>query len=354
MNSASYADRVPGTHFPATGGFPAERSIRLSTRPRIVPGRSRVSGRNQHACTSPADGRIYRQAILRDISERKTAELELSQSEARLRQVVNHAPHGILVLDGLEILYANPAAHAMLGASSDAGLIGRSLLQFVPADEHVAVVENGRRFREGLHVPAVERRYIRLDGREIWLSLVATAIEYNDCPATLLFCHDISERRRTAELEEQLRQSQKMECVGRLAGGVAHDFNNYLTVINGYSDMLLTDAPAGRSSTTASTRSVPPENAPRSSHANCSRSAARPGRTPSPVPEPDRGRFRQNAASPDRRAYRDRHPITGETGTGADGPGPNGPDPHEPGDQRPRCHAVRRAYPDFHARGGSG
>jgi PAS domain S-box-containing protein len=194
-------------------------------------------------------GRLYRQAILRDISERKLAELELSQSEARLRQLVEHAPYGIVVVDGLEILYSNPAAQRLFGAARGADLTGHSLLRFVSPTERAEVTGHVRQVRSGTPVGPVERRYLRLDGKEFWASVSATAIEYNECPATMLFYQDITGTRRAAEqrslLEAQLREAQKMESMGRLAGGVAHDFNNYLTVINGYCDMLLGDAPSG-------------------------------------------------------------------------------------------------------------
>jgi PAS domain S-box-containing protein len=189
--------------------------------------------------------RVYRQAIIRDISERKLAEMELCQSEARLRQLVEHAPYGIVVLDGLEILFANPAAHRMFRAVREGDLIGCSLLQFVIPADREQVTENVRQFRSGVPVPVVERCYQGFDGRSFWVTVSSAAIEYNECPAALLFYQDITEHKRADEqraaLEEQLRQAQKIESVGRLAGGVAHDFNNYLTVINGYCDMLLAD-----------------------------------------------------------------------------------------------------------------
>ncbi|HEY1494459.1 MAG TPA: response regulator [Candidatus Solibacter sp.] len=190
--------------------------------------------------------RVYRQAIIRDISERKVAEMELSQSEARLGQLVEHAPYGIVVVDGLELLYANPAAHRLFGAAREGELVGHSILRFVNPADHEQVREHARQFRHGMRVPIIERRYQGFDGRLFWASVSCTAIEYNECPATLLFFQDITAHKQEAEqratLEEQLRQAQRIESVGRLAGGVAHDFNNYLTVINGYCDMLLSDS----------------------------------------------------------------------------------------------------------------
>jgi PAS domain S-box-containing protein len=91
---------------------------------------------------------------------------------------------------------------------------------------------------EKISTYSMEKRYIRKDGSLIWIQLTVSLArgEQNEPQYFISIVQDIDERKR---LEEQLRHSQKMEAIGRLAGGVAHDFNNLLTVISGYGEMMI-------------------------------------------------------------------------------------------------------------------
>jgi two-component system cell cycle sensor histidine kinase/response regulator CckA len=195
------------------------------------------------------EGKTLQQGILRDISDHKQAERELFESEARFRQLVESAPYGILVVDRELILYANAEAVRMFGAARPGDLLGHSLLERAGPEEHESMLRRAQEVLSGSPSPMIERRYLRLNGEEFWAAVSVAEIEYNGRPAGLLFYRDITAAKRVGEehtrLEEQLRQAQKMESVGRLAGGVAHDFNNYLTVINGYCEMLLGGPDAG-------------------------------------------------------------------------------------------------------------
>jgi two-component system, cell cycle sensor histidine kinase and response regulator CckA len=181
--------------------------------------------------------------VAEDITARVLAEQALRQSEERFRQLVENAPYGVMVEAGLRLIYVNPAAARIMGAESAAQLLGSSWLERVDTSERAVVRERAGMVAGGSTVMMAERKLLRLTGETLATEISATPIVYDGQPAALAFLRDVTAQKQAEEerarLEQRLRHAQKMESVGRLAGGVAHDFNNHLTVINGYCDMLL-------------------------------------------------------------------------------------------------------------------
>ncbi len=177
-------------------------------------------------------------AIARDITERIEMEAALRRSEANFRSVIENSPYGALrtLLDG-RILLANPAAVKMLGYNSEAELLSLNMATDVyrhPADR-TRVIEQ---FGATDYAKDIELEWKRKDGASIMVRYSAHIVknEAGDIGHFDLMVQDITKQR---SLEDQLRQAQKMEAIGRLAGGVAHDFNNLLGVIIGYSELAL-------------------------------------------------------------------------------------------------------------------
>jgi two-component system, cell cycle sensor histidine kinase and response regulator CckA len=192
---------------------------------------------------SPEGEPLHFIGVVEDITERQRVQEALRESEERFRVLVENAPDGIAVIEKSRFRYLNPAAARLFGVESASELVGARAEDRVHPDDRAMVQQRNEQVELGRPAGRLERTYIRTDGSQFPAEASAVPIEWDQRPAALLFFHDISERHRTqaerARLEQQLLQAQKMESIGRLAGGVSHDFNNLLTVINGYCDMLL-------------------------------------------------------------------------------------------------------------------
>jgi PAS domain S-box-containing protein len=166
----------------------------------------------------------------------RSAEQALRESEALQRAMISCSPLALYAVDMQgRVLTWNESARRIFGWSAEE-VVGRPL-PIVPEDKQHEFAALRRRVRDGESFTGVELVRQRKDGSLIEVSLaVAPLLDANGATIGIFAAmEDITERKK---LEQQLVQAQKMEAVGRLAGGLAHDFNNMLQTILGYSEML--------------------------------------------------------------------------------------------------------------------
>ena len=172
-----------------------------------------------------------------DVTVRKKAEAALRESEEAYRDLVENA-HDIIYSHDLEGNYTsvNKAGEVITGYTR-AEALKLNLVDTVAPEWRDKAKDMMRRKLAGERVTAYEMELVAKDGRRVAVE-VNTKLVYEDGKPLAVqgIARDVTERKL---LEEQLRQSQKMEAIGQLAGGVAHDFNNLLTAINGYSSLAL-------------------------------------------------------------------------------------------------------------------
>jgi PAS domain S-box-containing protein len=176
-------------------------------------------------------------AFIRDLTEPQRAETELRQSEERYRDMVENARDMIYSHD-LEGNYTsmNTAGEKIMGYPR-AEVLTLNLAQTVAPECVVKVEEMLTRKLAGEDVTNYEIEIIAKDGRRVPVEANTRLVYQDGVPVGVQgIARDVTVRK---QLEEQLRQSQKMEAIGQLAGGVAHDFNNLLTAINGYASLTL-------------------------------------------------------------------------------------------------------------------
>lgn len=189
-----------------------------------------------------AAGRVtHLQGVTRDVSERRRAEAARREATAFRDALVDASGDGIAVFDqGHRVVQANSRFAEMLGYSREEVLSLRTWDFVVELTEE----EVRSRFADLSRVrETFESRHRRKDGSVYDVEVSASGLRFNGENVLLTISRDISARRQAElareRLQQQLLAAQKMESVGRLAGGVAHDFNNMLSVILGHATMAL-------------------------------------------------------------------------------------------------------------------
>src|SRR5512139_2250099 len=160
----------------------------------------------------------------------------IGESETKYRLLFESNPHPMWVydLETLRFLAVNDAAVAHYGYTRDE-FLAMTIRDIRPSEDVDRLMENVSRITAGLDKAGVWRHRTK-DGSVIYVEITSHVVDFVGRRAEIGLANDITER---LKLEDQLRQAQKMEAVGLLAGGVAHDFNNVLTAIIGYGNLLL-------------------------------------------------------------------------------------------------------------------
>ena len=174
------------------------------------------------------------------VTVRNEAERRLLESAEEYRLLFDGNPHPMWVFDAetLAFLAVNDAAVRLYGFSRDE-FLGMTITGIRPPEEVPSLLEYIRTMPDSPSLVATHVRHRKKDGTALEVDGISNPIEFGGRRARLVMASDVSAKKL---LEAQLLQSQKMEAVGRLAGGVAHDFNNSLGVILGYTEVLMRQA----------------------------------------------------------------------------------------------------------------
>ena len=201
-----------------------------------VKGKSTSTIQNIFFIRDSARNPLYVANIITDISEHERAEQTIRESEEKYRSVVEESLVGVYIIEEGLFKYVNKQYCEISGYTYEELVNKAYHLELVHPDDRNAVRDNtNARLRGESDAIAYQFRMTRKDGQVIMVKALGSVSSHHGRPAIIGTLLDISKEQA---LEQQLRQAQKMEAIGQLAGGVAHDFNNVLTALIGYGNLL--------------------------------------------------------------------------------------------------------------------
>jgi len=174
-----------------------------------------------------------------EVSERLAAESELRESEARYRKLVENADDAIFILQNGLVTFSNPKTAKLTGYSAEE--LSKLPFEMVihPEDRDRVMKSHHHDTHQEAAASPYTFRIQAKDRGSRWVQSNSVSIPWNEMPAELNFLRDITQQRK---LENQFYHAQKMESIGTLAGGIAHEFNNLLMAILGNSNIMMLDA----------------------------------------------------------------------------------------------------------------
>lgn len=185
--------------------------------------------------------------MVETIAAREQAEAALRKSEEKYRILVENAGDAIFIAQNGILQFGNKKAEMVSGYTIKE-MVGEDFRMFIHPDDREMVLERHFQRVKGMDAPvSYSFRALSKDGTITWAEINSVTIEWEGKPATLNFLRDISDRllaeQKLRESEEKLARSKKMESIGLLAGGVAHDLNNVLSGVVNYPELILMNLP---------------------------------------------------------------------------------------------------------------
>lgn len=194
----------------------------------------------------------YLYSIVIDITERIRAIQELEISEKRFRLVVDNAPDAIFIQTNHRFAFLNKAALKLFKAESEEQLLYTWVMDRFHPHYHKSIEERIKLLNENLKsVEAVEEVFLTINNEPIDVEAVAVPISFEGSNGAMVFARDISERKQLeknkTEWNMKIQQQQKLEAIGTLAGGVAHEINNPINGIINYAQLIVDDVDLSQS-----------------------------------------------------------------------------------------------------------